>query len=253
MNMRSRGWRARVAAAACAASLLAGGGLAGATTVTGDVDGLDAAGITQCATVNLTMKLPAGNPFDDVPDGELPPGPLAGTTFTAKRIDDVDLTTAAGWVRARDMTVEEAHAAESTLTRTAVTDDEGTAVFADLPPGLYLVTATPPADEAHAYPALKDLLITLPTGGNGTWNCDPVVYAKPESDTPPPPSTEPTVPSTPPATTPAPPGGGATPPGGGKLPVTGVSVLAMLGAAIAAVGAGMLISRFGTKGRNRHV
>lgn len=270
--------RGRLLAAAVAASLLAGAGSAAAITVTGEVEGLDVAEVQQCGTVGLTVKLPLGNPFDQVAPGKLPPGPAAGTVFTVKRIDGIDLTTTTGWQKAADMSVERALDAPSTLTKTAVTDATGTAVIAGLPVGLYLVTAVTPQDPAYAKTAYAPMLVTLPTGGvgesgaTGTWNCAPVVYAKPttESPTTPPtppttpperPTTAPSTPGKPPATSPstpkttpkpppaAPPGPGSP---GGKLPLTGVSVLALVGAAIAAAGVGLLMTRIGKKGPVRH-
>ena len=270
--------RGRLLAAAVAASLLAGAGGAAAITVTGEVEGLDVAAVEQCGTVDLTVKLPLGNPFDQVAPGQLPPGPAAGTVFTAKRIDGIDLTTDGGWQKAADMSVEQALDAPSTLTKTAVTDATGTAVIAGLPVGLYLVTAVTPEDPAYAKTTYAPMLVTLPTGGvgesgaTGTWNCAPVVYAKPTTETPTTPPTPPTTPPEPPTTDPSTPGKPpvtspstpkttpkpppASPPGpgspGGKLPLTGVSVFALIGAAIAAAGVGLLMTRIGKKGPARH-
>lgn len=241
--------RGRLLAVAVAASLLAGAGGAAAITVTGEVEGLDVAAVEQCGTVDLTVKLPLGNPYDQVAPGQLPPGPPAGTFFTVKRIDGIDLTTDAGWQKAADMSVEQALDAPSTLTKTAVTDATGTAVIAGLPVGLYLVTAVTPEDPAYAKTTYAPMLVTLPTGGvgengaTGTWNCAPVVYAKPTTETP-------TTPPTPPTTPPASPPGPSSP--GGKLPLTGVSVFALIGAAIAAAGVGLLMTRIGKKGPARH-
>lgn len=246
--------RGRLLAAAVAASLLAGAGGAAAITVTGEVEGLDVPEVEQCGTVGLTVKLPLGNPFDQVAPGKLPPGPAAGTVFTVKRIDGIDLTTVTGWQEAADMPVERALDAPSTLTKTAVTDATGTAVIAGLPVGLYLVTAVTPQDPAYAKTTYAPMLVTLPTGGvgesgaTGTWNCAPVVYAKPTTGKPP--ATSPSTPKTTPKPPPAAPPGPGSP--GGKLPLTGVSVFALIGAAIAAAGVGLLMTRIGKKGPVRH-
>ncbi len=59
--------------------------------------------------------------------------PLSNITFTAKRVDGIDLTKNDGWDEARKMTVESARAAPGTSS-TAVTNAAGLAKFADRRP-----------------------------------------------------------------------------------------------------------------------
>ncbi|MDO5730965.1 SpaA isopeptide-forming pilin-related protein [Corynebacterium sphenisci] len=257
--------RRRAAAAAIAALCLAAAP-AGAATVTGEVTGLDAADIAgACPSAGLTIRLPEPNPYDDVPAGELPPGPLAGVEFTLRPVEGVDLTTAAGWVAARGMTVAAAEAAAGETAAVAVTDEGGAAAFPGLRPGLYLLTARAPEDPGHSYPDLRPLLITVPVGADGAWDCHPVVFAKtdpgegpgPDPERPPWPAPWPgeADPGTPPPSTPAAPGdpGGTDAPGapgspGSPLPVTGAAVAGIAGVALLLLGAGLLAMRLGRRG-----
>lgn len=116
----------------------------------------------------------------------VPGTPLAGATFTAARVQGVDLTTNDGWTQVSTLTPQTAAnrvTAEDTFTATSGTD--GTAVFNGgdtLPLGLYLVTETElPAEATNA---AAPFLVTLPfpTGPNGApanqWIYDVHVYPK---------------------------------------------------------------------------
>ncbi|MDO5730969.1 hypothetical protein [Corynebacterium sphenisci] len=242
----------RLTAAGAVATLGALGAAAGAAadTVTGEVTGLDAARVSAtCPTVALTIQTPIPNPYDEVPAGEKPRGPLSGTEFTAERIEGVDLDTSGGWVTARGMTVEEAAAAPKDAAGAATTDETGAARFAALPPGLYLITATTPGDPAHSHPRYAPFLLTLPTGADGAWNCAPVVFAKTEPEEDPADPGDPAKPGAP--GKPGSPGGsgGSGAPGspGSRLPVTGAQVTGIAGAAIVLAGAGLLFLRVGRR------
>ncbi|MCZ9882118.1 SpaH/EbpB family LPXTG-anchored major pilin [Arthrobacter sp. B2a2-09] len=104
--------------------------------------------------------------------------PLAGVTFTVQKVNNIDLTTNAGWATAAALTPAQAAAQAASPGSTATTDAAGTATLADLPLGLYLVTETGyPAGVTPSAPFLVTLPMTDPTGGNG-WMYDVNVYPK---------------------------------------------------------------------------
>lgn len=136
MTTTAEGRRSLVAVVAIAlACLLALGSspAAGAATVTGPVQGLDITAIDPDRTVDPTIRLTPHNPFDDVRPGELPPGGIAGTTFTVRRVAGIDLTTEAGWARARALTVREAREGPFDHTSSWTTGPDGTVTVAGLP------------------------------------------------------------------------------------------------------------------------
>lgn len=155
---------------------------AAARTVTGPTNGLSVTTIQAGRTVDLEIRLPRPNPFDDPLTGSLARPPLAGTQFTARRLEGIDLTTAEGWVAARAFTIAAAERGPFAHSSQAVADDAGVARLQGLPIGLYLVTSTPPGGGHRSDYA--PFLVTLPTGGEAGWNYSPVVYAKPDSGGP---------------------------------------------------------------------
>lgn len=239
--------RTGIAVMAACAGLLLGASPAVAATVTGPTNGLAITTIDEGRTVHLTVHLARPNPFDDPVPEAPPPGPLAGTEFTVRQLEGVDLTTAAGWARARSMTIPQAQRGPFHHVADVVTDSAGEAHFSGLPVGLYLVTSIPP-DQFHEYPESAPFLITLPTGGGAGWNYAPLLYAKPWPAAPTTPGTAP--PSAPPS---APPAGAdsavdATPSEGasrpGALASTGAAVAILAGAALVLAGIGLLIRFF---------
>ena len=155
---------------------------AAARTVTGPTNELSVTTIQAGRTVDLEIRLPQPNPFDDPLTGSLARPPLAGTQFTARRLEGIDLTTAGGWAAARAFTIAAAERGPFTHSAQAVTNDTGMARLQGLPIGLYLVTSTTPGQGHRSY--YSPFLITLPTGGEAGWNYTPVVYAKPDSGGP---------------------------------------------------------------------
>lgn len=153
-----------------------------ARTVTGPTNGLSVTTIQAGSTVDLEIRLPRPNPFDDPLTGSLARPPLAGTQFTARRLEGIDLTTAGGWAAARAFTIAAAERGPFAYSARTVTDDAGVARLQGLPIGLYLVTSTTPGRGHRSDYA--PFLITLPTGGEAGWNYTPVVYAKPDSGGP---------------------------------------------------------------------
>lgn len=154
--------------------------VAATRTVVGVVTDHAIADIDAQRTVTLTVRKVQPNPYDEVPDGQLPPAPLGGSVFTAHRINGVDLSTAEGWEMARTISLAEAHARGLTETATAVTSSEGVATFPGLPVGLYYIVETPPDTPGYTYHTAAPFLITLPTGhaDGRSWNYEVVVEAK---------------------------------------------------------------------------
>ncbi|MBI8989883.1 pilin N-terminal domain-containing protein [Corynebacterium meridianum] len=133
-----------------------------AEVVTGNDAGLSVDGIQAGRSVQLTIHKAAPNPFNDVPPGELPPGGVAGATFTLERLGGYSLGDPLVWDSFRTLSVEDTESAEVLDRFSAVTDTDGNAVFSDLPQGLYRVRETPPADPSKEFRISAPFLITLP-------------------------------------------------------------------------------------------
>jgi RNA polymerase sigma factor (sigma-70 family) len=104
--------------------------------------------------------------------------PMAGVTFTVQKVNNIDLTTNAGWAAAAALTPAQAAAQAATPGSTATTDASGTATLGNLPLGLYLVTETGyPAGVTPSAPFLVTLPMRDPAAGN-TWMYDVNVYPK---------------------------------------------------------------------------
>lgn len=133
---------------------------------------------------SLTITLPKGNPFDELPPGELPPGSLSGYTFTLKRVAGIDIRTRGGYDSALRLTVDEARDrgfTDSALSR--VSDEQGKVRFDGLPAGVYLIEVEPPAREGEKHEDIRPMLIILPaTNEDGSWLHELSVKAKTEDD-----------------------------------------------------------------------
>ncbi|MFF2299917.1 SpaH/EbpB family LPXTG-anchored major pilin [Arthrobacter sp. NPDC058127] len=104
--------------------------------------------------------------------------PMAGVTFTVQKVNNIDLTTNAGWAAAAALAPAQAAAQAASPGSITTTDGTGTATLRNLPLGLYLVTETGyPAGVAPTAPFLVTLPMKDPTGGNG-WLYDVNVYPK---------------------------------------------------------------------------
>lgn len=104
--------------------------------------------------------------------------PMAGVTFTVQQVNNIDLTTNAGWTAAAALTPEEAAAQAATPGTTVTTDASGTATLGNLPLGLYLVTETGyPAGVTPSAPFLVTIPLTDPTD-ESSWMYDVNVYPK---------------------------------------------------------------------------
>ncbi|MFH5877466.1 SpaH/EbpB family LPXTG-anchored major pilin [Arthrobacter sp. NA-172] len=103
--------------------------------------------------------------------------PLAGVTFSVQKVNNIDLTTNAGWTAAAALTPAQA-AAQAAAGTAVTTDATGTAALANLPLGLYLVTETGyPAGVTPAAPFLVTLPMTDPVNENN-WMYSVNVYPK---------------------------------------------------------------------------
>ena len=104
--------------------------------------------------------------------------PMAGVTFTVQKVNNIDLTTNAGWTAAAALTPAQAAAQAASPGSTTTTDAAGTATLGNLPLGLYLVTETGyPAGVTPSAPFLVTLPMTDPTSEN-SWKYDVNVYPK---------------------------------------------------------------------------
>lgn len=122
--------------------------------------------------------------------------PIAGVTFTVKRVQGIDLTTNAGWLAADELAddyaaatptdVASAEAAVSGATPaytlgagdSRVTGADGQVVFDDLPLGLYLVEETDvPPGVTRSAPFFVTLPLSDPVDGD-EWLYDVFVYPK---------------------------------------------------------------------------
>lgn len=163
---------------------------ASAVTLPGNID----------STVNRTLTihkhaLGPSTPLNPLSTGQElanpPADPLAGAQFTATLVSGVDLTTAAGWTQAAQLTPAQAAQRPNTVSfPSTVSNAAGVSTFpvdaatypTGLPIGLYLVTETqlPPGATNPAAP----FLVTLPlaTGAAGSpanqWIYDVHVYPK---------------------------------------------------------------------------
>ncbi|MGR6900743.1 SpaH/EbpB family LPXTG-anchored major pilin [Glutamicibacter sp. BSL13] len=123
---------------------------------------------------------------DSAPGVQLDPGalpstdPVAGATFTAKRVPDIDLATDRGQRNAEGLTPKEAaqRVAFEPVAQTATTDGSGNATLGDLPMGLYLVEeSVVPPGYIGAAPFLVALPLTNPDTNSG-WLSTVHVYPK---------------------------------------------------------------------------
>lgn len=101
--------------------------------------------------------------------------PLEGVEFTVAQVNDVDLSTAAGWTAAAALTP--ATATDVTFVDAIATDEDGVALFADLPIGVYLVSETDPGSNSVAIEAAP-FLVSIPIVADDAWLYDVHVYPK---------------------------------------------------------------------------
>lgn len=170
----------------CAAVILAAGtftpAFADDRVVTGGTN-CTLADPASAADTSLTVKKTAPNAYDEIPEGELPAGPIDGMRFTLDRVDIAYSSQEDARVAAK-MTLPEAEQRGFVQQYVATTDDKGEARFADVRPGLYRLSETVPDDGEFDYRKSRDILLLLPlvTGKDCTVQYDSVIVAKPEPD-----------------------------------------------------------------------
>lgn len=168
---RSVGRRLVAALGAAALSLVGVAGISSAAFADQGANGTPPGEAAEGTTGTLTVHKYAGSVTDPaLPNNgtvQTPDRPvLAGIEFTVCQVDNIDLTTSAGWSAAEDVTVDNA-TCETGEPRRIPTDVDGVANFTSLPIGLYLVEETnTPADVTPAAP----FLVSVPypsTSGTG--------------------------------------------------------------------------------------
>lgn len=152
------------------------------------------------ATGNLHIHKRLGLPGDTRDDGTVKPDapgdPVNGVGFTVYPVLEsadgaqLDLTTQDGWAAAQQVTLGDVYGADGPSNRVGAgkegdTAGQGTAVFSDLPAGLYLVVEqdNPVDAEGNALAPAAPFLVTVPLtnpDGNG-WLSDVHVYPKNQS------------------------------------------------------------------------
>ena len=261
--VRSR--RCLVTAIAISAGLLGGAHVGVGVADAAKVAGLnDQPGVSRdYGAETLSITLSPGN--SDVL--EPPTGKIAGVTIKLERLKGINPENAADRAKVRNASAEAIAGWPTDRTLTAVTNEAGQVRFQGLEKGVYLVTSQAPAGAAAGeYREINPFLVAVPfhTVGSNPRPVEGVIVAKTTvpPPTPPndPPSTPPSTPPENPPTTPTPPPG-ETPPsdtpgqeptpepgsggesgrGPGNLPMTGVQILGIVLAAVALMGAGLLM------------
>lgn len=260
-----QGRRRLVTTIAISAGLLGGAHAAVGVADAAKVAGLnDQPGVSRdYGTETLSITLSQGN-SDAL---TTPTGKVAGVTIKLERLKGIDPENAENRAKVRNTSADEIADWPTDRRLTAVTNDAGQVRFQGLEKGIYLVTSQAPAGAAAGeYREISPFLVAVPfhTVDSNPRPVEGVIVAKttvPPS-TPPtdPPSTPPSTPPENPPTTPTPPPG-ETPPsdtpgqeptpepgsgdesgrGPGNLPMTGVQILGIVLAAVALMGAGLLM------------
>lgn len=243
--------------------------IAEAKTVFGNTDALDISTINNGRLVDVTFTLTGSNPFDEVPDGELPPAQISGYQVTISEVLGFDPRNAQDRARAEALTPEEARNMPQGPSKSALTDARGYATITGLKPGLYLVdTQAPQAEPTHKYKKFDPFLLMLPTGGIEGWDYVPIIALKEHPVDPPvTPTTQPlptpsaTVPIPVPVPVPKPHDPSAPAPQPKpkpqkgipgiieRLPMTGAQVISVLVASLCFIAAGAVLLFFGRRRR----
>ncbi|TYR19598.1 adhesin [Corynebacterium urealyticum] len=266
MTSQARAARTRrslVAAVALSAGLLGGAhgavGIAEAAKVAGLSDQPGVSRDSGIDTLSITLSSGNGDPLSPAT------GKVAGVTIKLERLKGVDPENAADMAKVRNTGADEIADWPTDRTIAAVTNDAGQVRFQGLEKGIYLVTSQAPAGAAEGeYREIEPFLVAVPfhTVADNPRPVEGVIVAKTNTTVPPTtPPTEPpeTPPSTPPGTPPTTPPPGDTPPGEtppsgetpgagdeqergqGDLAMTGVQIIGLVLAAVALMGAGLLM------------
>lgn len=184
---RTRGWRLAAGTALGAVLALSLSALPASAAPSSLVDGDTTGSITvhKFERPSTLTNLPANGTEVQVPDTLVP---LPDVTFTVAQINNIDLTTNAGWAAANaladgfDAGNVDGELADAGLTQgtptALITDADGVADFSNLPVGLYLVSETlAPAGVIKSAPFLVTIPLTDPDNLD-SWLYDVHVYPK---------------------------------------------------------------------------
>lgn len=254
--------RSLVAAIALSAGLLGGANGAVGVADAAQVAGLgDQPGVSRdygTDTLSITLSPGNGDPVNPAT------GKVAGVTIKLERLQGIDPENAADKAKVRNTSADEIADWPTDRTITAVTNEAGQVRFQGLEKGIYLVTSQAPAGAAAGeYREISPFLVAVPfhTVADNPRPVEGVIVAKTNNTVPPntPPTEPPTTPRTTPPTTPSTPPPGDTPPGEtpppretpgsgnekereqGALAMTGVQIIGLVLAAVALMGAGLLM------------
>ncbi|PIS60384.1 adhesin [Corynebacterium striatum] len=250
--------RSLVAAIALSAGLLGGANGAVGVADAAQVAGLsDQPGVSRdygTDTLSITLSPGNGDPVNPAT------GKVAGVTIKLERLQGIDPENAADKAKVRNTSADEIADWPTDRTITAVTNEAGQVRFQGLEKGIYLVTSQAPAGAAAGeYREISPFLVAVPfhTVADNPRPVEGVIVAKTNNTVPP--NTPPTPPRTTPPTTPSTPPPGDTPPGEtpppretpgsgnekereqGALAMTGVQIIGLVLAAVALMGAGLLM------------
>ena len=278
-QMTSQARAARTSRSLVAAIALSAGLLGGAHGAVGIADAAKVAGLSDqpgvsrdYGTDTLSITLSPGNGDPLTPAA----GKVVGVTIKLERLQGIDPENAADMAKVRNTGADKIADWPTDRTITAVTNEAGQVRFQGLEKGIYLVTSQAPAGAAAGeYREVSPFLVAVPfhTVAENPRPVEGVIVAKTNETTPPttppgtppgtpptePPTTPPTTPPGTPPTTPSTPPPGDTPPGEapppgetpgsgdekereqGDLAMTGVQIIGLVLAAVALMGAGLLM------------
>lgn len=262
-QMTSHARAVRTSRSLVAAIALSAGLLGGANGAVGVADAAQVAGLSDqpgvsrdygTDTLSITLSPGNGDPVNPAT------GKVAGVTIKLERLQGIDPENAADKAKVRNTSADEIADWPTDRTITAVTNEAGQVRFQGLEKGIYLVTSQAPAGAAAGeYREISPFLVAVPfhTVADNPRPVEGVIVAKTNNTVPP--NTPPTPPRTPPPTTPSTPPPGDTPPGEtpppretpgsgnekereqGALAMTGVQIIGLVLAAVALMGAGLLM------------
>lgn len=262
-QMTSHARAVRTSRSLVAAIALSAGLLGGANGAVGVADAAQVAGLSDQSgvsrdygtdTLSITLSPGNGDPVNPAT------GKVAGVTIKLERLQGIDPENAADKAKVRNTSADEIADWPTDRTITAVTNEAGQVRFQGLEKGIYLVTSQAPAGAAAGeYREISPFLVAVPfhTVADNPRPVEGVIVAKTNNTVPP--NTPPTEPPTTPRTTPSTPPPGDTPPGEtpppretpgsgnekereqGALAMTGVQIIGLVLAAVALMGAGLLM------------
>lgn len=266
-QMTSHARAVRTSRSLVAAIALSAGLLGGANGAVGVADAAQVAGLSDqpgvsrdygTDTLSITLSPGNGDPVNPAT------GKVAGVTIKLERLQGIDPENTADKAKVRNTSADEIADWPTDRTITAVTNEAGQVRFQGLEKGIYLVTSQAPAGAAAGeYREISPFLVAVPfhTVADNPRPVEGVIVAKTNNTVPPntPPTEPPTTPRTTPPTTPSTPPPGDTPPGEtpppretpgsgnekererGALAMTGVQIIGLVLAAVALMGAGLLM------------